>query len=132
MLQGAGETLRGTLNSTVDRHFGHNARAMEKNQEAIDAGRYEIANRRFYHPDDVGQGHEQQYQTSAVSPSQETFSSSDLSGSSGSERPGSRLGNFLNRATGRPGRPVDVIEEEPRERAKLKKRSSSRLGAVRE
>ncbi|KAK2927188.1 hypothetical protein FoTM2_012362 [Fusarium oxysporum f. sp. vasinfectum] len=51
-IHGAGETLRGTLNSSVDKHFGGTPQAIEKNQAAIDAGRYEIDNRTFYHPNE--------------------------------------------------------------------------------
>jgi hypothetical protein len=131
--QGAGETLRGTLNSTVDRHFGANPRAMEKNQAAIDAGRYEVENRRFYHPNDVGQTADQHYTT--ASPQQEVPDSAG-SGIGWSERASassSRLGNFINKATGRPSSRVGADSDDgepPRERMKLRKRSSSRLSVV--
>ena len=50
LTQGAGETLRGTLNATVDRRFGHASPAMHaKNEDVINAGRAEIQTGRFAH-----------------------------------------------------------------------------------
>ena len=49
-IHGAGETIRGTLNSTVDRHLGADPKAMEKNQAAIETGRFEMENKQFYTP----------------------------------------------------------------------------------
>jgi hypothetical protein len=48
--QGAGEALRGTLNSTVDKRFSKpDAPVHSKNQAAIDRGRAEIESRRLAH-----------------------------------------------------------------------------------
>ncbi|KAF2136497.1 uncharacterized protein K452DRAFT_362488 [Aplosporella prunicola CBS 121167] len=41
-IHGAAETLRGTLNSTVDRRFGADAETMAKNDRVVQAGRAEI------------------------------------------------------------------------------------------
>lgn len=149
--QGAGETLRGTLNSTADRRFG-NQQTMEKNQRTIDAGRYEIENQRFYHPDE--HPHEKQpelpnpYQGGGpVTPPLYQVPFDDTAGSSWSVSGGananergrqssrSKLGNFLSKATGRPinlGGADDEAEPTPvPQRAKLQKRSSSRLSGSR-
>ncbi|KAF2737288.1 hypothetical protein EJ04DRAFT_510393 [Polyplosphaeria fusca] len=49
-IHGAGETLRGTLNQTVDKRFAKpNATVHEKNQATLDAGRTEIETGRFAH-----------------------------------------------------------------------------------
>ena len=46
--QGAGETLRGTLNNTVDKRFAKpNSAVHAKNQAAIDTGRAEIESGQF-------------------------------------------------------------------------------------
>lgn len=113
-VQGAGETLRGTLNSTVERHLGSNQQAVEKSQAAIDAGRYEIENKQFYRPDVMHQ----------TVPRKEVGSASSSS----------RLNSFFQKAAGRPLSTASVEEEvtPPRERMKLRKRSSSRLRVVRE
>ncbi|KAK7942373.1 uncharacterized protein PG986_011486 [Apiospora aurea] len=173
-LHGAGEALRGTFNSTVDRHlpFGNtNADAMEKkNQAAIEAGRYEVAHRRFYRPDDVQHVQQDHGQPGATnytptggggggggaaaaaaavprSQEQQAVPATGPADASGKEQRGllgrasaSRLGNFINIAANRPtsGRggndvaqqqqPESVADKEKtRPRARLQKRSSSKL-----
>lgn len=149
--QGVGETLRGTLNDTIDRRFG-NQQAREKNQAAIDAGRFEIEQRRFYQPyraedgrqaeDQQERALEQQQQlqpgsattttTAAAADAADraswgTFGSPDRdSGAS------SRLGKLFGKSTaqGLVDKPVQV--EPPKERTRLRKRSSSALGVVQE
>jgi hypothetical protein len=100
--------------------MGANPREMEKNQAALDAGRYEIENRQFYHP--------------SAAPGTEGEAGQDVL------RRESRLNSFLQKATrplsGMSGAGDEQPTEPPRERQKLRKRSSSRLGrplhAVRE
>jgi hypothetical protein len=49
-IHGAGETLRGTLNNTVDKRFAKpNSAVHAKNQAAIDKGRAEIESGHFVH-----------------------------------------------------------------------------------
>lgn len=112
---------------------------MEKNQAAIDTGRYEIENRRFVHPNDYRQQQQQQnqhYTTTAAPLHGITYddamgSSWDVSGGTDRGRQSSRskLGNFFNKASGRPS--SQGVTETPGdsslvpERAKLRKRSSS-------
>ena len=46
--QGVGETLRGTLNSSIDSRFGHaSPETLAHNQQTLDAGRAEIETGRF-------------------------------------------------------------------------------------
>ncbi len=117
---------------------------MEKNQAAIDAGRYEVENRRFYHPDDLHQEYgqplhaESGYQApqGVPTPQQQSVQSGSRVSDMVERAPG-RLANWVNKATGRPPSRVEeeVVETQPpRARAKLKKRnsSSSGLSVVRE
>jgi hypothetical protein len=47
-MQGVGETLRGTLNSTMDRKFGHaSPETLAKNEQTLAAGRAEIESGKF-------------------------------------------------------------------------------------
>lgn len=146
-----GETLRGTVNATVDQRFGNNPQAVEKSRAAIEAGRYEREHRQFYHPDDVGQSY------AAAPPSSESGSHStspdfgDYGAGNGwasqpaaTTQPGAGgdaqrnsaggLRELFNRAGGRPLSRIDEtdsLESGSRPR-KLRKRSSSRGGMVRE
>jgi hypothetical protein len=149
-LQGAGETLRGTLNSTVEKHFGANPQAIEANQAAIDAGRYEMDNRRFYHPNDYRQQQENPVHTNGTGAAQlhdapyDDPSWSMSSGLAGPDRGRqsrrSKLGSLFTKGIGHSSSQVDSDNPFPApepERAKLRKRSSSRLsgsklGIVRE
>jgi hypothetical protein len=48
-MQGVGETLRGTLNSSVDRRFGHaSPETLAKNEQTLAAGRAEIETGKFH------------------------------------------------------------------------------------
>jgi len=153
-----GETLRGTINSTVDQRFGGSAHAADKNQAALDTGRYEREHRQFYHhPDDVGQP---QYaappppsEPSSASTSPEFADYGAASGGGWAAGPGGPgqqpaagggadpqrnsaggLRELFNRATARPLSRIseaDSVESGSRPR-KLRKRSSSRGGVVQE
>ena len=121
---------------------------MEKNQAVIDAGRYEVANRRFYHPDDLQQVQDHAQPGFASEPSGgsaalPTRPEPTKTGGAGSERglleraSASRLGNFIHIATNRPSSTSrDATQQEAAElekarpRAKLQKRSSSKLSVV--
>lgn len=106
---------------------------MEKNQAAIDQGRYEIENRRFYHPNEYRQDGQQQHEP-RMTPN-DLGSSWSVSGGAEAGRQSSkgRLGNLFNKATGRLST-AGQVEERPEpaaipERARLRKRSSSRMSA---
>lgn len=148
--QGVGETLRGTLNDSVDRHFGsNNQQARDKNQAAIDAGRFEIEQRRLYQPYRAEDGRQAERQQERALEQQEhlqpgsataapadngdraswgTFGTPDKdTGAS------SRLGKLFNKASSsvlQVDHPAPV--EQPKERTRLRKRSSSALGVVQE
>jgi hypothetical protein len=136
-VQGAGETLRGTLNSSVDRRFGANHQTTAKDQAAIETGRYEVENGRFEH---WGQS-----QSSQQPVAQPIIAGDETSASSDSYGPGSRdgehasaglLGGLIHKAAKRAtsGRVPDefVIDQPPKPRSRLKKKSSSKLSAVNE
>ncbi|KAK8084193.1 hypothetical protein PG997_005464 [Apiospora hydei] len=139
--QGAGEALRGTFNSTVDRHlpFGNtNAGAMEKkNQAAIEAGRYEVAHRRFYHPDDVQHVQQDHGQPGATNYTPTGGGGGGGAAAAAAAGPRSQEQQAVP-ATGRGGddvaqqqQPESVADKEKtRPRARLQKRSSSKLGIV--
>ncbi|KAJ3525371.1 hypothetical protein NM208_g11671 [Fusarium decemcellulare] len=117
-IHGAGETLRGTLNSTVDKHFGANPKAMDKNQAAIDAGRYEIENRMFYHPNE----YRPQDPVAPVPPVE----------AAGADRRESRRSKFGNlfKGSSHGSSSGDQPASPPPERARLRKRSSSRFSGT--
>jgi hypothetical protein len=122
-----GETLRGTLNSSVDKRFSAGSEsAQAKNQAAIEAGRFERHNHQFYSPDDVGRQYGVPASQKGPAPASSEWNTHD--GGAGEQRTGGRLGQFINRAS-RPLSGGDEYEQEPRPR-KLRKRSSSRLGVV--
>lgn len=51
-VHGAGDLLRGTFNSSIDKRFHQpDNPAFQKNEEVMERGRYEAENQRFYHPD---------------------------------------------------------------------------------
>lgn len=127
---------------------------MEKNQNAIEAGRYEIENRRFYHPDEYThqqqpphhrQQHQQEQHAAGEEPTPPLYQvpfDNDMGtrwsvtgGADANERgrqsSRSKLGNLFSKATGKPSSRVGSdgeIDPTPvPERARLKKRSSSRL-----
>ncbi|KAI1338357.1 hypothetical protein F5Y15DRAFT_126553 [Xylariaceae sp. FL0016] len=136
-IHGAGETLRGTLNSVVDERFSSDPRAHEKNQAALTRGQYEIENRRFLHAQGETQPPRdntpvrQQQQQSPVVPNYGY--SADITGGNAWDEPrtpiGGRLGNLLNKATSRlPSGGVSDADGEPKSRTRLQKRSSSGLG----
>lgn len=150
-MKGVGETLRGTLNDSIDRRFGNNPQARDKNQAAIDAGRFEIEQRRFYQPhraEDGRQAEDQQERAleqqehlqpgSAAAPSDAadraswgTFGAPDRDAGASS----SRLGKLFGKGTPSSSQgSVDNIAqaEAPKERTRLRKRSSSVLGVVQE
>ena len=129
-LQGAGETLRGTLNSTVDRtfHTSNYDLAAEKNQAALEAGRYEIENRRLYHPANPRDG---DTSSQDLAPPIPNAQDNRRMSSNGSERGPSRLASWVSKAAGRLPSRVDEEEEPaptPRPTAKLRKRNSSSSG----
>lgn len=146
--QGVGETLRGTLNDSVDRHFGNSQQARDKNQAAIDAGRFEIEQRRFYQPYRAEDGRQAERQQEKALEQQEhlqpgpaaapadngdraswgTFGTPDKDAGASS-----RLGKLFNKASSsvlQVDKPAQV--EQPKERTRLRKRSSSALGVVQE
>ncbi|UZP39473.1 hypothetical protein NXS19_007289 [Fusarium pseudograminearum] len=141
-IHGAGETLRGTLNSTVDKHFGGTPAAIEKNQAAIEAGRYEIDKGKFYHPNQyrLSRPHEDSGPSSDAPPIPDAqyddppFNMGNTTGSpavidNDRERRRSRLGSFFGKSTGRASSQPGADPMTPRaERQKLKKRSSSGPG----
>ena len=47
LLQGAGETLRGTLNQALDKHGGGDPAAVEKNNRVVEGGRQEVESGRL-------------------------------------------------------------------------------------
>lgn len=148
MAKGVGETLRGTLNDSVDRRFGNNQQARDKNQAAIDAGRFEIEQRRFYQPyraEDGRQAEDQQQRAleqqehlqpgSATAPADAadraswgTFGAPD-----GDTGVSSRLGKLFGKAMTSTSQVDSTAQvETPKERTRLRKRSSSALGVVQE
>ncbi|KAK7706325.1 hypothetical protein SLS64_007665 [Diaporthe eres] len=147
-LDGVGETLRGTLNDSVDRRFGSSQQAREKNQAAIDAGRFEIEQRRFYQPyrpEDGRQAEDQQERAleqqehlqpgSATAPADATDRASwgTFGAPDGDAGVSNRLGKLFGKTTpsvSQVDRPTPV--ETPKERTRLRKRSSSALGVVQE
>lgn len=119
--------------------------AMQKNQAAIDAGRYEIENQQFYHPNDYRQQPEPPNQQHPMNTSQSHNSpvprndglGSSWNVTSGAEKDRgrqsgrSRFGSLFNKATGGSSSQVGEEDVEPRlvpERAKLRKRSTSGQG----
>jgi hypothetical protein len=48
-LQGAGEALRGVINSTVDKRLGASPETLAKHESVIDRGRAEIETGRYQH-----------------------------------------------------------------------------------
>lgn len=146
--QGVGETLRGTLNDSVDRHFGNNQHARDKNQAAIDAGRYEIEQRRLYQPYRAEDGRQAESQQQRALEQQEHLQSgSGTAPADAADRASwgtfgapdreagasSRLGKLFGKATAsvtQVDKPPQV--EAPKERTRLRKRSSSGLGVVQE
>lgn len=157
--QGVGETLRGTLNNTIDRRYG-NQQARDKNEAAINAGRYEIENRHLYRPEDDQQAEDQQrraweqheqlqssHNLTSQTPAHfmpgtfphEEHSNRDSWGTFGAPEkiPGAaKLGSFFDKAAVRLGSRDNInVEQEPqapKERGRLRKRSSSMLGVVQE
>lgn len=140
-MQGASETLRGTLNQTVDKHFGGNPQAMEKNQAAIEAGLYEIDNRKFYHPNEYRQQRPDDSGPSSDAPpipdaqyDDPPFNMGNTTGSPSvadgeREQRRSRLGSLFAKSTGRAASQPGADGTTPRtERGKLRKRSSSGPG----
>lgn len=148
-IHGAGEALRGTVNSVVDRRLGADQETMKKNEAAIQAGRYEIENCRFYgkkgeeppSQGDFGQAPDVYVPGGTHPASQQDSRKSDNLGESFSNRVaksrlGDRLGNFakaLGERSDDTGR-EDVHEPQApaplRRPAKLQKRSSSMLSVV--
>lgn len=146
-IHGAGEALRGTVNSVVDRRLGADQEAMKKNEAAIQVGRYEIENRRFHgRHDDMTNSHSDAVEApeiktySALPAAQQDGRSSSNIGESFSQRVsksrfGDRLGNFakvLGERSEESGR-EDAYEPEmapARRPAKLQKRSNSMLSVV--
>lgn len=153
-LHGAGEALRGTVNSVVDRRLGADQETMRKNEAAIQAGRYEIENRRFYREHDV-KPDEVRMQSDALQATEleDTDPTTQREGRGGGShssslggilsqkvsksRLGDRLGNFVKvSSASQPedsGREQDVHELQAapvRRPAKLQKRSSSMLSVV--
>jgi hypothetical protein len=145
--KGVGETLRGTLNDTVDRHFGNNQQARDKNQAAIDAGMFEIEQRRLYQPyraEDGRQAEDQQER--ALEQQQHLQPASAATTADAADRASwgtfgvpdrdsgasSRLGKLFGKSAsqGSADKPVQV--EPTKERTRLRKRSSSALGVVQE
>lgn len=147
-VQGVGETLRGTLNDTIDRRFGNNQQAREKNQAAIDAGRFEIEQRRLYQPYRAEDGRQAEDQQERALEQQQHLQpgSAATTTADGADRASwgtfgapdrdsgasSRLGKLFGKSTtqGSMDKPVQV--EPPKERTRLRKRSSSALGVVQE
>jgi len=141
-IHGAGETLRGTLNSSVDRHFGGSSAAIEKNQAAIEAGRYEIEKGKFYHPNQyrLQRPHDDAGPSSDAPPIPDAqyddppFNMGNTTGSppvtdNDRDRRRSRLGSLFGKSTGRASSQPGADGMTPRaERQKLKKRSSSGPG----
>lgn len=144
-MQGVGETLRGTLNDTVDRRFGNNQQAREKNQAAIDAGRFEIEQRRFYQPYRAEDGRQAQDQQERALEQQQHLQSATTT-ADGADRASwgtfgapdrdsgasSRLGKLFGKSTAQASVDKPVQVEPPKERTRLRKRSSSALGVVQE
>jgi hypothetical protein len=142
--QGVGETLRGTLNDTVDRRFGNNQQARDKNQAAIDAGRFEIEQRRLYQPyyraEDGRQAEDQQER--ALEQQHHLQQGSAATAADGADRASwapfgaadkdAGMGSKLGKLFGKPAGQVPVEVEAPKERTRLRKRSSSALGVVQE
>ena len=138
-----GETLRGTINATVDQRFGANPHAMEKNQAAIEAGRYEREHRQFYHPDDVGHSYAQPPSEPSSNSTSPEFADYGANGAWSSQpaaaqltaaaepqrNPAGGLRELFNRATARPLSRIDEtdsVDSGTRPR-KLRKRSSSQI-----
>ncbi|KAL9943325.1 hypothetical protein ACHAO5_007030, partial [Verticillium nonalfalfae] len=49
---GAGDLLRGTFNSSIDKRFHEpDSVAVQKNEDVLERGRYEAENQRFHHPE---------------------------------------------------------------------------------
>lgn len=148
MAKGVGETLRGTLNDSVDRRFGSSQQARDKNQAAIDAGRFEIEQRRFYQPyrpEDGRQAEDQQERALeqqehlqpgyATAPADATDRASwgTFGAPDGDAGVSNRLGKLFGKTTpsvSQVDKPAQV--ETPKERTRLRKRSSSALGVVQE
>lgn len=150
-IHGAGEALRGTVNSVVDRRLGADPETMKKNEDAIQVGRYEIENRRFHgkqndepqapSQSDVGKVPNVYVPVGTQPAEQQDYRKSSNVGESFSNRVaksrlGDRLGNFTKvwggESSDDTGR-EDVHEPQAapvRRPAKLQKRSSSMLSVV--
>lgn len=104
--QGVGETLRGTLNTSVEKHFGANAQAMDENKAALEAGRYEMENRRFYRPRQYRQQNDDQ--PTATAPlhdvacnDQSRKPAAEMNGTDGGKTSRlSKLGNLFSKGLG--------------------------------
>lgn len=150
-IHGAGEALRGTVNSVVDRKLGADPETMKKNEDAIQVGRYEIENRRFHgkqsddpqapSQSDLGQRPNLYVPVGTHPATQQDYRKESNMGESFSNRVaksrlGDRLGNFTKVWGGdRADNPVHEDVDEPpaapvRRPAKLQKRSSSMLSVV--
>lgn len=121
----------------------------EKDQAAIEVGRFEIANGRFYHQDDSIGPFSEHYSHTPPPPGSQYFDDNDDTGlgqsspvtrkpvGSGSSAPrsSSKISDLISKATNRSSANLDNTAGElaapsSRERGKLKKRSSSRLSVV--
>jgi len=109
-IHGVGETLRGTLNSTVDHRMPGNApeATHAKNQAVLDAGRSEIETGRYVHSNRPMQGQPQygsaqaqlQYGNAQAQPQygNSTTVSSDRTGTA-QGRTGGRLGSLVHKVS---------------------------------
>jgi hypothetical protein len=99
--QGVGETLRGTLNSTVDRRMPGNApeATHAKNQAVLGAGRSEIETGHYVHSNRPMQG-QSQYGSAQAQPQygDSTTVSSDRTGAA-QGRTGGRLGSLVHKVS---------------------------------
>jgi hypothetical protein len=102
---------------------------MEKNQAAIEAGRYELEKRQFYHPNEY---HQREPRTANHQPPYAEYRWNIAGGASETEQEktsksgSNRFDNFLNKVADRYAAGDKPAAPEPRpERARLRKRSSS-------
>lgn len=142
LLQGAGETLRGTLNSSFDRALGAGPAAIERNQATIEQGRYEIDQGKFYHPNQyrLQRPHDDAGPSSDAPPIPDAqyddppFNMGNTTGSppvtdKDRDRRSSRLSSFFGKSSHRAASQPGADGMTPRaERQKLKKRNSSGPG----
>jgi hypothetical protein len=112
---------------------------MEKNQAAIDKGRYEVENMRFFRPNEYWQqDHESRPYTNEPPYVQGPHNEPPVAASSSTVDTGepshrSKLANFF-KGSGHSSGQADMnnsSKSPPPERARLKKRSSSRLAHAR-